>query len=376
MKLSLSRRELLAAGAVATFGKAAAGAAATFGTAAAGAPLATDEGGIKIGLGIYELSDATLRFVKQIGVDWVVAPGRYALESAPLGLLPPLGHPPGGFRGPWKEAEIRRVKERVEAAGLRVGTISLHSFPNVLLGTSERDRDIDNVRESIRVAGRLGIPVVQYSFDVLRASEGYYRVEGKGGAGLRAFDYDRIKDKPPLQELGELSAEELWQRLSYFVKAVVPAAEEAGVLLAVHPNDPPVPKFRGVAQILGSLDGLKRLIEIVPSKANGIVLDTGVTKEMGSDVVETIRYFGSRGSINHVHFRNVRVTVPSLKYTETFIDDGEVDMLAAMKAFHEVGYSLMMVPDHSFEVRGTTERQQAGWAFAVGHMKALLRASE
>ena len=194
MKLSLSRRDLLAAGA-----------AATFGSAAAGAPLATDKGGIKIGFGITDLSDATLRFVKQIGVDWVVAPGRYTLESAPLGLLPPLGRPPGGFRGPWKEAEIRRVKERVEAAGLQVGTLSLHSFPNVLLGTPGRDQDIDNVRESIRVAGRLGIPVVQYSFEVLRASEGYYRVEGKGGAGLRAFDYDRIKDKPPLQEVGEIA---------------------------------------------------------------------------------------------------------------------------------------------------------------------------
>ena len=83
--------------------------------------------------------------------------------------------------------------------------------------------------------------------------------------------------------------------MSYFVKAVVPAAEEAGVLLAVHPNDPPVPKFRGVAQILGSIEGLKRLIEIVPSKANGINFDTGVTKEMGSNVVETIKLLRQQG---------------------------------------------------------------------------------
>jgi mannonate dehydratase len=365
MKLSLSRRELLAAGAPATFR-----------TAAVGGPPTTDAGGIKIGFMISDLSDATLRFVKQIGVDWVGAPARYTLESAPRGLMPPLGRPPGGSGRPWVEAEIRRVKERIESAGLRVGIMSVPNIPNVILGRLERDRDIDNVRESIRVAGRLGIPVVQYSFEVLRASEGYYRVEGRAGAGLRAFDYDRIKDKPRLQELGEPNADVLWQRLSYFVKAVVPAAEGAGVRLAVHPDDPPVPKFRGVVQILGNMEGLKRLIEIVPSKANGIVLDTGVTKEMGSDVVETIRYFGSRDSINHVHFRNVRVAVPSRKYTETFIDDGEVDMLAAMKAFHEVGYSQMMIPDHTPELSGDTERQQAGWAFAVGHMKALLRASE
>src|SRR2546429_59690 len=148
-----------------------------------------------------------------------------------------------------------------------------------------------------------------------------------GGPGLTSFDYDRVKNLPPLAEEGAHNLEEMWSNITYFLQAVVPVAEQAGVRLALHPNDPPAPLSRGSQQIMGSVEGWKRLINIVPSKCNGITFDCGVTREMGHDPVEVCRYFGSRDVINHVHYRNVRVVRTNEKYTEDFIDEGVNDML-------------------------------------------------
>jgi mannonate dehydratase len=122
------------------------------------------------------------------------------------------------------------------------------------------------------------------------------------------------------------------------------------------------------------MEGLKRLVDIVRSPANGITFDTGVTREMGHDPIEMIRYFGKRKQINHVHFRNVVTKVPRLQYTEVYLDEGQVDMLAALKALHEVGYSSMIYPDHVPRIPGD-EGSRIGWAYAVGHIKAIMRAA-
>ena len=250
----------------------------------------------------------------------------------------------------------------------------MHGFPNVILGNAERDRDLENVRQSIRIAGRLGIPVVEYNFFGLRNVEGLDRRPGRGGATYRGFDDAKVKDRSPLAGLGAAGDETMWERLQYFLKAVVPAAVESHVLLALHPNDPPMPVYRGIAQPFASLEQWKRLVNFIPSPANGITLDTGVTAELGENVVEAIRYFGGRKCINHVHFRNVRTLKPRLDYVETFIDEGQVDMLAAMRAFREVGYSQMMVPDHSPAIAGDMQGL-GGWGYALGYMKALLKAT-
>lgn len=114
---------------------------------------------------------------------------------------------------------------------------------------------------------------------------------------------------------------------------------------------------------------------MVDSPSNGITLDTGVTTEMGENAVEVIRYFGRRDRINHVHFRNVRVQVPKYRYIETFHDEGECDMLGCMKAFKEVGYSRVIIPDHTPEITGDTMASQIGWAWALGCMRALDQAA-
>jgi mannonate dehydratase len=203
---------------------------------------------------------------------------------------------------------------------------------------------------------------------------------------LTAFDYNRVKDLPPLPEEGAHTLEEMWQNITYFLKAVVPVAEQSGVRLALHPNDPPAPLSRGSQQIMGDLGGWKHLIEIVPSKSNGITFDCGVTRELGEDPVEVCRYFGSRDRINHVHFRNVRVQTPREKYTEVFLDEGQVDMFAVMKELISQHYSGLIYPEHP---RGLdVDREMAGnrpfypgggsytgYAYNVGFTRAMLQAA-
>jgi mannonate dehydratase len=267
-----------------------------------------------------------------------------------------------------------------------LGNLMIGAFPNTLYGRAGRDEEIEKVRQSIRAAGRAGLPVVEYNFYAHRLVEGYYAETGRAGAGLTAFDYDRVKDLPPLPAEEAHNLEEMWGNIAYFLKAVVPVAEESGVRLALHPNDPPAPISRGSEQIMGSVDGWKRLIEIVPSKANGITFDCGVTQEMGQDPVEVCRYFGSRDRINHVHFRNVRVRVPNQKYTEVFLDEGAVDMYAVMQELVRQKYPRLIYPEHpraldvdrelpAFKSQYPGGGAYAGYVFNVGYSRAMLQAA-
>jgi len=311
------------------------------------------------------IDDAGMRRLKQIGVNDVLMGG------------PPI---------PWQEADLRSIMDRLKTGGLSLGNMMISGFPNTLYGKPGRDEEIDKVRQSIRAAGRAGLPVVEYNFYAHRLVEGYYAQTGRGGVGLTTFDYDRVKDLPPLADEGAHTLEEMWANIAYFLKAVIPVAEESGVRLALHPNDPPAPLSRGSQQIMGSVQSWKRLIEIVPSKANGITFDCGVTREMGHDPVEVCRYFGSRDVINHVHYRNVTVERPNEKYTEVFIDEGLNDMFAVMKELLRQKYSRQIYPEHPRALDYDRERPDfkpyypggggyAALAYNVGYTRAMLQAA-
>ena len=228
--------------------------------------------------------------------------------------------------------------------------------------------------------------MVEYNFYAHRLVEGYFAETGRAGAGLTAFDYSRVKDLPPLPNEGAHTLDEMWSNITYFLKAVVPVAEECGVRLALHPNDPPAPTSRGSGQIMASLEGWRRLIEIVPSKSNGITFDCGVTRELGEDPIEVCRYFGSRDRINHMHFRNVRVEVPREKYTEVFLDEGQVDMFGVMKELVRQKYPRLVYPEHprgldadhdlpSFKPGYAGGGSYVGFAYNVGYARAMLQAA-
>jgi mannonate dehydratase len=312
-----------------------------------------------------EGQDDGIRRIKQLGIGYVLS---------------------GGSRIPWQEADLNARIERLKAEGLTLYNLMIGGFRNTIYGRPGRDQEIEKVIQSIRAAGKAGLPVIEYNFYAHRAMEGYYELVGRAGAGYTAFDYDRMKDLPPLEREGAHSLDEMWANITYFLKAVVPAAEESGVRLALHPNDPPAPLSRGSAQIMGTLEGWKRLIEIVPSPANGITFDCGVTKEMGEDPVEVCRYFASRKRINHMHFRNVRVEKPYEKYAEVFPDEGEVDMFGVMKELVRHKYTGTIYPEHPRAL--DYDRQQpgfrrgypggggyAGITYNVAYAKAMLQAA-
>ena len=366
MKSGFSRRRMMQAiGATALFPSMASGArAAEMPSEGRDTPkLCLEMGGGRLAAGT--LSEAGMRRVKQLGVDHVLM---------------------GGPSIPWQESDLRSTIDRLKAGGLSLGNLMISGFRNTLYGRPGRDEEIEKVIQSLRAAGRVGLPVVEYNFYAHRAMEGYYEETGRAGSGYTSFDYDRMKDLPPLAEEGAHTLDEMWQNITYFLKAVVPVAEASGVRLALHPNDPPAPLSRGSQQIMGTVGGWKKLIEIVPSKSNGITFDCGVTREMGEDPVAVCRYFGSRDRINHVHFRNVRVRVPYEQYAEVFLDEGQVDMFGVMKELVRQKYPRLIYPEHP---RGIDyDREQtgfkssypggggyAGFAYNVGYARAMLQAA-
>jgi mannonate dehydratase len=223
------------------------------------------------------------------------------------------------------------------------------------------------------MASRLGLKILTYSFTALRASEGYGAQigGGRGEADYRDFNFDRVKDSLPLTDIGEISLDKMRKNLEYFIRKVVPIAEDVDIKLAAHPNDPPIPVYCGVAQPLSDLNAFKWLINIVDSPSNTIFLDTGVITELGEDAVDVIGYFGGKDRIGTVHFRNVEVVIPRYNYVETFIDEGECDMAACMEAFKEVGYFGGVDPDHTPAKIGDTIDTRIGWAYAIGYINSL-----
>ncbi len=316
------------------------------------------------GLSAGKVDEAGMRRVKQLGVDHVLM---------------------GGPRIPWQVEDLRSLMDKLKAGGLTLGNLMIGGFPKTLYGKPGRDEEIEKVKQSIVAAGKAGLPVIEYNFYAHRIVEGYYETTGRGGAGYTSFDYDRVEDLPPLPRQGAHGLEEMWNNITYFLKAVIPVAEQSNVRMALHPNDPPAPVSRGSKQIMGSLTGWKRLIEIVPSKSNGITFDCGVTREMGGDPVEVCRYFASRDRINHVHYRNVQVERPYEKYSEVFIDNGVNNMFAVMRELVRNKYTHLLYPEHPRALDYDRERPDfkpyypgggsyTGFAYNVGYARAMLQA--
>ena len=314
-------------------------------------------------------SDDALRVLAALGVNYICS----TLPAARLDEN-------------WSAASLSRLRERVERFGIRLEMVPLplsssyitkSENPNIMLGKSPgRDREIEDICQMIRNAAGAGIPALKYNMSIL----GVVRTEptpGRGGAHLSTFVYEKAEQNPPLTEAGAVSEEAAWDRITYFLKRVIPVAEEYKIRMACHPHDPGMPRergFRGVHRVLGSVDGLKRFIEIAPSPYHGLNFCQGTVSEMldkpGEQIFDVIRYFGARGKIFNVHFRNIRGGF--LNFQETFPDDGDVNMIRAMRVYREVGYDGMLMPDHVPHIDGDAGGKQA-FAYAYGYIRALIQ---
>ena len=277
-----------------------------------------------IGAGV-NTNENQMLLIKQMGIDYVLM---------------------GGPRIPWAVEDLRSIMDRFKANGLTVINMMIGGHNNAIYGSEGRDEEISKIKESIIAAGAAGLPVIEYNWYVDRLMEGYYEMKGRGGSGITAYDYAPVKDLPARPQIGTYTAEQIWDNITYFLKAVIPVAEQAGVRLALHPNDPPAPVSHGSPQIMATYEGWKRLLDIVKSPANGMTFDPGVCREMGLDPVEVLNYIGSRDQINHAHYRNVITLEPYDKYEEVFFDVGEVNMFAVMQEFFNVGYTRGIYPEH------------------------------
>src|SRR5262249_40785442 len=287
----------------------------------------------------------------------------------------------------WSVDALSRLRERVESFGITLDLVPLplssneiekFEMPNIMLGKSpERDREIDDICQMIRNTARAGIPGLKYNLTFLGVPR-TARTPGRGGASYSTFVYDQDKQDPPLTKAGPVSADAYWERVTYFLERVMPVATEHKVRMAFHPQDPAMPidrGYRGVHTVLGTVDGLKRFVTIAESPYHGLNFCQGTVSEMlkkpGDEIFDVIRYFGSRGKIFNVHFRNIRGGF--LNFQETFIDDGDVDMLKAMRVYKEIGFDGMMMPDHVPSITGDAHGFQA-FAFTFGYIKALIAA--
>lgn len=277
-----------------------------------------------VGAGI-NADEKQIQNIKQMGINYVLM---------------------GGPQIPWKVETLRTIMDKYKANGLTVVNMMIGGHNNAIYGREGRDEEIAKIKESIIAAGAVGLPVIKYNWYVDRLMEGYYEKKGRGGSGITAYDYAPVKDLPAKPAIGIYTAEQIWDNITYFLKAVIPVAEKAGVRLALHPNDPPAPISHGSPQIMATYEGWKRLLDIVKSPANGMTYDPGVCREMGLDPVEVLHYIGSRDQINHAHYRNVTTQEPHNKYEEVFFDVGEVNMFAVMQEFFNVKYTRGIYPEH------------------------------
>jgi mannonate dehydratase len=286
----------------------------------------------------------------------------------------------------WSVDALSKLKERVGSFGIALdmvplplssSEISRSESPAVLLGGPDRDRQIDDICQMIRNAARAGIMQAKYNLTFIGIPR-TTPTPGRGPSRYSTFVYTEGKQDPPLTVAGPVNADLYWERITYFLERVVPVAEEHKVRIGCHPQDPGMPRgkgWRGVETVLGNVDGLKRFVSIKESPYHGLNFCQGTVSEMlekpGEEIFDVIRYFGTRKKIFSVHFRNIAGGF--LNFRETFIDNGDVDMLKAMRVYKEVGYDGMMMPDHVPNVEGDTGQVQ-GFAFAFGYIKALIAA--
>ena len=320
--------------------------------------------GIKVSLQISgEATDEDLQFAQQLGVEYVSIPSGREKATA---------------------ENFVRLKQRVEAAGLKVwniGNSNVHNMPEVTLNLPGRDQKIEEYKSYLRNLARAGIFYTTYAHmgNGIWSSD---RETTRGGAPARAFNLSKNPKgywvgkvfEGPLTHGRKYNKEELWENYTYFIKQVVPVAEELGIRIGIHPDDPPVPELGGVPRcIFGNFDGYVRALEIAGSPNIGVCLCAGTWMEggeqMGKDVFEAARAFAGMDKLWKIHFRNVSAPIPH--FVETFVDNGYTDMVKLMKTLYEVGFREAVIADH---VPGMVGGPRTGWAYSIGYIKALLAA--
>ncbi len=353
---------------------------------------------MKLGLGLYRtlLNPETLCFARQAGVTHIVAhlPGQFARGDSKIitSDQAAVGFGVSEANDPiWSYAGLQDLKTLINSEGLELEALENFApahWYDVLLDGPRRAEQMQHLKQILRDVGRVGIRTLGYNFSVAGV---WGRVEGpfaRGGARSVGFenpaqtpipsgmvwnmvyDPDRFNPDDPRETVRPVGGEEIWRRFAAFLAEMIPVAEEAGVKLALHPDDPPLPELRGAARLVSHPDSFQRVLDLQPSPTNAIEFCVGTVSEMiGADVYAAVDRYSRMGRIAYVHLRNVRGKVPH--YHETFIDDGDTDMLRVLRILSHNGFDGVIIPDHT-PLLECAAPWHAGMAYALGWMRAAL----
>ena len=307
---------------------------------------------------------------------------------------------PGEHR--WELADLIALRERCERFGLNleaIENIPTGFYMKCMLGLPGRDEEIEHVQATITNIGRAGIPVLGYCFMPQSVWRTSLEATGRGGAVVSVFDAKiaadpghrddvliarrdlRVEDAKDSWVRGShivagvaISEDQMWENYRYFIQAIVPAAEEAGIRLALHPDDPPVDELDGIARLFRSVDALRRAAELANSPAWGLDLCLGTVSEMGGAkaVHEAIEHFGPRNQIVYVHLRDVQGSVEDGAFAECFLGEGNYDPVAVLEQLRRVGFDGFILDDHTPLVVNDSPYGHRARAYTMGYILGIL----
>ena len=306
-------------------------------------------------LGLDNLTDGTLSTLKAIGVDDIAI------------MHPPLPEPGEDQTSMWRE-----VRRKVVSHGMRLYSVGLRPHPSITLGRPDCEEHVGSWRALIRSLGAAGVSTLAYNFRGI----GNFRTEsavGRGGARYSTFDLAEFQADPQVHPDQAIGEDALRHNLRYFIRRILPEAEEGEVRLLMHPDDPPRhDPLGGAARVLSSLEDFEGLFDLVPSPANAMLFCQGCVAEMGEDIPAAIRRMAALGKIGTVHFRNIRGGPE--RFEEVFLDEGDADMYEMMRVYREVGYDGPFMLDHTPGLQDPS----ATWAargYAIGFIRAMMQAA-
>lgn len=324
------------------------------------------------------LNDNNLLYAKQLGVTDII------LHLPDEKLLPSTQY------GYWTVDDLLRVKDFINSYGLNLAAIEnfpLDHWYDVLLDGPGKFRQIENIKRTITNMGKAGIMIMGYYFSIAGVWGRTYGQFARGNALSDGFSVEagmdlnqpiprgevwgmsvRPNDSQGYSDCADLN--EMWGRLEFFLKEIVPVAVDSQVRMAAHPDDPPASVLRQTARLLTHPDHFDRLLDIMPSYYNALEFCQGTISYMAKgDLYDSIKKYAARNSIAYVHLRNNCGRYPD--YYETFIDDGDWDILKCLKLYKEFGFNGVLMPDHTPQVTCNAPFH-AGFAHAIGFIKAGL----
>jgi mannonate dehydratase len=354
---------------------------------------------MKLGLNLYrhQLDRDHYRFARQCGcthvvihlVDYFRASRSNRPGDQPVGDATGWGHA-GDPNKLWTREEITSIKREINEAGLELEAIENFDpahWHDVLLNGPKKQEQLENLKTIVRHVGAAGVPILGYNFSIAgvagRIKGPFARGDAEGVGMAGPFDeplpngvvWNMVYNaKAPPGIVPTATSEELWQRLQDFLDALIPVAEEAGVTLAAHADDPPLPTLRSQPRLVYQPHLYQKLIDLKPSSRNALEFCVGTLAEMTEgDVYEALDTYGRQGKLAYVHLRNVRGKVPF--YRETFIDEGDVDALRILRILQRNQFQGVLVPDHAPQMTCAAP-WHAGMAYTLGYLRAALRALE